>query len=84
VAGTVQDVPWSFDAPCYQSDFDPVGSTCELGTSADAVLPGVVPEGARAIWQLGPIQVLDGGADGAPTTNPSDNRVFAVQGVFVP
>jgi hypothetical protein len=84
VAGTVQDVPWSFDAPCYVSDFDPVGSTCELGTTADAVLPGAVPEGARSIWQLGPIQIQDGGADGAPTTNPSDNRTFALQGVFVP
>ena len=36
----------------------------------------------RAIWQLGQIDVLDGGPDGVASTN--DNTVFARQGVFVP
>jgi hypothetical protein len=33
-------------------------------TSADAVLPGLVVEQKRAIWQLGDLQMLDGGPDG--------------------
>ena len=39
-------------------------------------------QGKRAVWQLGQIQVLDGGPDGAAAT--ADNSLFAVQGVFVP
>jgi hypothetical protein len=84
VAGTVEDIPWSFDASCSPTDFDRAGANCEIGTSADALLPGSIPEGARAIWQLGTIQIEDGGADRNPSTNPGDNRVFASQGVFVP
>jgi hypothetical protein len=41
-----------------------------------------VAEGERAIWQLGQIQVRDGGADGVAAT--AGNTPFAVQGVFVP
>ena len=59
-----------------------MGSTCSIDTTADAVLPGVVKEIRRSIWQLGQVQVFDGGADGVVSTNP--NTLFAVQGVFVP
>ena len=41
-------------------------------------LPGV----RRALWELGKLRVLDGGADGDAETGP--NTLFAVQGVFVP
>ena len=40
--------------------------------------PGVVAEGARAVWQLGQVEVRDGGADGNVATEP--NTIFAVQG----
>ena len=36
----------------------------------------------RSIWQLGQIEVQDGGADGLAATAP--NEVFARQGIFVP
>ena len=49
---------------------------------ADAVTPGLVTEGARAMWQLGQVQVRDGGSDGVAST--SGNTSFAVQGIFVP
>jgi hypothetical protein len=51
-------------------------------TTADATVPGAVVEGKRAIWELGQIEVLDGGADGIASTGP--NTVFARQGVFTP
>ena len=34
-----------------------------LETTADALIPGTVKEGARAIWQLDQLRVTDGGAD---------------------
>jgi hypothetical protein len=40
-------------------------------------------ESMSSIWELGPLRVLDGGADGLAST-PGDNTLFAVQGVFVP
>ena len=59
-----------------------IGSTCSITTSFDAVTPGAVPEGKRAVWQLGQVRVNDGGADGVVSTTP--NTLFATQGVFVP
>jgi hypothetical protein len=41
-----------------------------------------VTGGKRAIWQIGSVQVFDGGSDGDPATQP--NRLFERQGVFVP
>jgi TolB protein len=57
------------------------GGSCSGQTSLDTLLPGLVREGRRAIWELDQIAVRDGGID--------DPRVdafqtLAVQGVFVP
>ena len=45
-------------------------------------MPGTVLEGRRSVWELGKIQVFDGGSDGVVSTAP--NTLFADQGVFVP
>jgi hypothetical protein len=58
------------------------GATCAHGTTADALMPGAVIEGKRAIWQLDRVRLLDGGADGDADTHP--NGRLAEQGVFVP
>jgi hypothetical protein len=52
-------------------------------TTLDAVQPGMVPEGKRSVWELGSIEVYDGGADDLAAT-PSGNTLFARQGVYVP
>ena len=39
-------------------------------------------EGKRSIWEMGQVQVDDGGPDGVAATQP--NTLFARQGVFVP
>jgi hypothetical protein len=44
-----------------------------VSTSANAVLPGSVRDGDRAIWELGQIGLYDPHGD-----------LFATQGVFVP
>jgi hypothetical protein len=81
--GVGQDRPFNVTVPCATTGGTTnVGSTCTVDTTADALLAGSVKETRRSIWQLGQVQVFDGGADGVVSTNP--NTLFAVQGIFVP
>ena len=83
VAGTVVDTPFAAPMTCASSPSTSTGGTCSLSTSADAIIPGSVPEGERSIWELGQVEVWDGGPDGAIATPAGDN-VFLREGVFVP
>ena len=65
----------TFDVPCS-------AGTCSLASTYEAVVPGAVKEFQRAVWELGAVRVIDGGADGNPATGP--NTLFATQGIFVP
>ncbi len=79
---TVQDFQLRFTATCTATPSSPDGAACSALTTADAVLPGAVREDNRALWQLGQIDVIDGGADGDVET--ADNGIFARPGVFTP
>jgi dipeptidyl aminopeptidase/acylaminoacyl peptidase len=79
--GTMLDRTFSFDATCAPTA-GPEGASCAAQTTADALLPGTVQEGRRAIWELGQVQVFDGGPDGDTSTD--DNTLFEVSGVFIP
>jgi hypothetical protein len=79
---TVQDIVFPFAVPCTPTADDTVGSTCDVDTSATALIPGVIRMGSRATWELGQVHVFDGGADGKADT--PDNTLFEVQGVFLP
>ena len=68
--------------PCTSTASTAIGATCAISTTLDALSPGAVLDGRRATWQLGQIELLDGGADGEASTTP--NTRFAVQGIFVP
>jgi hypothetical protein len=81
-AGTVVDFPFPVTIPCSTTADPAIGGTCAITTSYEAVVPGAVPEGKRSVWQVGELQVSDGGADGDVQTLP--NTLFARQGVFVP
>jgi hypothetical protein len=81
--GTVQTTPFGFTVPCAATASTTVGGSCSLSTSFNAIMPGSVVESGRSIWELGQVQVFDGGADGLAST-PGDNTVFERQGVFVP
>ena len=80
--GTLQDRNFDATVPCTGTASTSIGSTCTLVTTADAVVPGVVVEGKRNVWQLGQVQLRDGGSDGVASTEP--NSLFAIQGVLVP
>ena len=81
-AATVSDLQFPITFGCAATPDTGVGSTCAVATSFDAVLPGAIKESARSIWQLGQIEVRDGGPDGLASTTP--NGVFARQGIFAP
>ncbi len=81
--GTVFDHPLRATVPCTPTADVNVGATCNLVTTADAVLPGTVTETKRTVWGMASVQVEDGGADSDADTF-GDNVVFLTQGVFVP
>ncbi len=68
--------------PCVATADTTIGATCSVDTSVDALVPGAIKEGTRAVWQIGQVEVQDGGADGQAATSP--NTVFAKQGLFIP
>ena len=78
--GTDASIPIA--VPC-SSTTGPEGATCNLTTTADAVISEVTREGQRSVWELGEVQVYDGGSDGDADTT-GDNTLFAVQGLFTP
>jgi hypothetical protein len=81
--GTVQNHSFAVTVPCSATADTTIGATCSIATTADAVLPSVVKEGDRAIWELGQIRLFDGGPDRDGSTH-SGNTLFAAQGLFVP
>jgi len=46
-------------------------------------MPGLVQATKRTLWQMGQVEVLDGGPDGNVGT-ATGNTVFARQGIFIP
>ena len=80
---TLQDISYPVVVPCTPTASTSIGSACSLVTGLNAVVPGTISGGKRAIWELGQIQVRDGGPDGVVSTAPG-NALFAVQGVFTP
>jgi plastocyanin domain-containing protein len=80
--GTTADTPFNATIPCATTASTTIGSTCSLSTTADAVIPGMVTEVKRTIWQIGDVRIFDGGPDGQASTQ--DNTLFLRQGLFVP
>ena len=75
-SGTAKEFFLRAEVPCAATA-EPVGGTCEVDTSADAILPGLVRERKRATWQVEKVQVKQV-VDGVP------GIPFAVQGIFIP
>ena len=79
---TGASISLDFTAACTATASTAEGSLCSGTTTLNALNPGAVQDGGRAVWELGEARVYDGGPDGSATTSPND--LFAVQGVFVP
>jgi WD40-like Beta Propeller Repeat len=82
-AATSAASTFQVDVGCAATADTSAGSDCNLNTTFDSLVPGAVKEGVRSVWQLGQVQVYDGGADGVASTT-GDNTLFMDQGVFVP
>ena len=80
---TMVDASLVLTVPCAPTADPTVGTDCGLSTTADGLAPGTIVAGARTVWAIGQIRVLDGGADQDADT-AGDNSLFAVQGLFVP
>ena len=72
---TMLDIPFPAYAQCLDGH-------CNLSTTANAVVPGSIPFGAKMNIQMAQTQILDGGSDGL--TGTPGNSLFATEGVFVP
>jgi hypothetical protein len=79
---TVEDISFPVTVGCAPTSADDIGATCLGATTADALAPGAISEGKRTIWELGQVELLDGGPDGVASTD--DNELFEVEGLFVP
>jgi hypothetical protein len=88
--GTTQVSKYQFPVDCISTVATTTGSTCNINTTVDAIVPGTVTEGRRSVWQLGQVEVKDAGPNGTgyascpPTCGDGDETVFLRQGVFVP
>jgi Tol biopolymer transport system component len=82
--GTLEPATIGVTVPCTATPDDVAGGTCAVTTTMDSVVPGVIPEGARSVWQLDGVEVWDGGIDGDVDTSSDQAALFATQGVFVP
>jgi VCBS repeat protein len=80
---TVTDFPFPATVPCSGTSSTSSGATCAVITTFNTLVPGAVKDARRVIWQLGQVQVFDGGPDGDAET-AADNQLFASQGIFVP
>jgi hypothetical protein len=88
---TVQDFDLGIPLQCTGTVSTLDGGTCQATTTVNALIPGAVQDGKRAIWQIDQGQVWDAGANGTgygagcPTTcGDGDESVFLRQGIFIP
>ena len=65
---TGQDIEFPVTVPCAATEDTTIGSRCEVATTAEAITPGAVTEGARSIWAFDQTRVYDGGPDGLAAT----------------
>ena len=79
---TLLQVDFPYPLTCTATADTTVGADCMVTTTADAQVPGVIPEGKRMLVELDQFTVWDGGPDG--TVSTPDNSLFFVQGLFVP
>jgi hypothetical protein len=82
-SATVEDARLPVPADCVATADQTIGATCSVTTTLNAVVPALVIERKRAIWELGPTEVYDAGAD-ADVTTTADNTLFMNEGIFVP
>ncbi len=80
-AGTLVDFSLPIPITCVTT-IGGVGSSCNAATTVNAILPGVVTAGMRAVWATPDFRIMDFGADNLAFTG--DENTFLKGGVFAP
>jgi hypothetical protein len=78
---TASDLDFSVPIDCSNTA-GAEGAACTWDTTADAVLPGSVPEGKATVAQVFRVRITDSGPNGA--RGDFDDALFAQQGIYVP
>ena len=82
-AATMTDYVVHLPLSCGATASTAIGATCSRISGMGAFgVPGIVTEGARAVWELGQVRFLDGGPDGVAGT--AGNSLFLTEGIFIP
>ncbi len=84
-AATVFDSTFPVKGSCANTASTLIGGQCDIHTTANAVLPGFVPQGplaSRAVIETQQLQVYDGGLSGI--AGAPDSTLFMDEGTFVP
>ena len=63
---TTQPFPISFAVPCAATADTVVGATCDVATDVNALIPGALADGLRAILETAPVEISRR-ADWTPT-----------------
>ena len=69
-AATMIDIPVPIDMTCAATANPAVGGTCSVNSSFNALVPGAVSFGHRAVVGMEQVLVNDGGSDGVSGTLP--------------
>jgi hypothetical protein len=80
---TVEDHSIGKAVACTETASTSTGSACNVATSVNAIIAGIVRPVKRAVWEYVDVNVYDGGVDGVGDTT-ADNTVFLRPGVFIP
>jgi hypothetical protein len=80
--GTVADFEFPVPVDCVATADSSTGASCGMNTTAEAVMPGVVKEAKQMVVQAFRVRLNDSGLNG--TRGDSDDRSFAMQGIYVP
>ena len=81
-SATGLDTEFPVPVGCNSTASAAIGATCDLATTFNALVPGAVVEGKRATWEVGQVQIYDGGSAGV--AGSSGATLFETQGLFVP
>ena len=71
-SATGVDTAFPVAVPCATTASTTVGSTCAVTSTLNAIVPGTVIEGKRATWQVGKVELYDGGASGVAGASGRD------------
>jgi dipeptidyl aminopeptidase/acylaminoacyl peptidase len=81
-SATATEYDFRVPIECAATSDPSLGSSCSVSTSADSLLPGFITEQRQTVIQAFRVRVDDAGTNG--TTGDSDDRIFAMQGVYIP